>query len=319
MRQVTPHFLLRADRQEPERTPAEAGTSSRHHREGHAVAAGAIGPLPAWLDDESETTLPSCSRAAARRGMIIELFGPAAAGKTTLMRALQAAIAARGIPVRGISSALASSGAGRDATWLAGLLRASKVFGAVKGLMPGAPVDPLVGMLVGIFPPRQWNKALRVRRYLRHLCRSWNAAQECEGVVIFDQGFVNVLCSLALFSGYADGHALARGLALIPEPDLLVRVETPREQLEARLAKRLHEQGMFERLFMNDFPAALRQIDLVSLLDVLLAARHRRPMHVSWEDAAGLAGVVETIADAVASARVPDRSVASQRTAGGRQ
>ncbi|MBZ7925350.1 AAA family ATPase [Ensifer adhaerens] len=239
--------------------------------------------------------------------VIVELFGPAASGKTTLARALEAALDARGIAVRLVGSSRPAEkgseppGAGiRPPSALpAALARASKVFTALDALVPGVSVDPLVGQLIEILPPKSWTRAIRARRYLRNICGSWSAALTSDSVVIFDQGFMNSLCSLALFSGALSQHALSRGLSLVPAPDLLIRVETPREVLQARLEKRLRRQGVFERLFESDIQRSLRQIEISSMIDDLLKARGRHPMRVSWRDQDTLAMAVETIADEI--------------------
>ena len=246
-----------------------------------------------------------------RRALIIELFGPAAAGKTTLAWALGAALDARGIAVRVVSSARPAehpSPRGGNlpqplSALTAPLARASKVTGALGSLIPGAPVDPLVRQLMEILPPGNWARTIRMRRYLAQLCRSWNSALASDSVVIFDQGFLTSLCSLALalFAGPIDRGTLARGLALIPEPDLLVRLDTPRAVLEARLQKRLRRQSSLERLFEYDIDVWLRQIELSSTLDALLTERGRSSMRVSWIDRAGLASDVAAIAGEIVS------------------
>ena len=140
-----------------------------------------------------------------------------------------------------------------------------------------------------------------MRRYLAQLCCSWNSALASDSVVIFYQGFLTSLCSLALLAGPIDRRALARGLALIPEPDLLVRLDTPRAVLEARLQKRLRRQSSLERVFENDIDVSLRQIELSSTLNALLTERGRSSMRVSWIDRAGLASDVAAIAGEIVS------------------
>jgi hypothetical protein len=80
-------------------------------------------------------------------------------------------------------------------------------------------------------------------------------------------------------------------------------VETPREELQARLEKRLHRQGAFERLFESGIETSLRQIELSAILDDLLAERGRHSTPVSWRDRDGLAAAAEAIADGIVSRR----------------
>lgn len=249
--------------------------------------------------------------APAQRGLIVELFGPAAAGKTTLARALGGELAQRGVAVRVVSSARPAEKRredGRDRSrfplaMVAPLTRASKVFAALGTLAPAARLDPLVRELISTIPPGNWVRATRVRRYLAQLCDAWRAARASGEVVIFDQGFLTSLCSLALLGGPADQRALARGLALVPKPDLLVRIDTPRAVLAARLERRLQRQGLLERLFENEIEVSLRQADLATELDTLLDAHGCRSMHVRWLDHAELARVADRVAGEIVSRR----------------
>jgi len=236
-------------------------------------------------------------------GFIVELTGPAAAGKTTLARALEGALGARGVPARLVASLRPGErGSGHDrasSALMAPLSRATKLFGALGTLLPRDPAESLVRELMEALPPRGWIRSLRVRRYLRNLCRSWNAAQTAPYVSIFDQGFMNSLCSLALFSGLLDRNSLERGLSLVPVPDLLIRIDTPREILRVRLERRLGRQTRIERLFERDIESALRQFELSSCLDDLLADRGGPSLQVSWREEEGLATAVQAIADEI--------------------
>jgi thymidylate kinase len=267
-----------------------------HASDGQAPAVQARRPL--W---------PGQSTLAGRSSIIIELFGPAACGKTTLARALKRALADRGVPVLLVTSSRPAEKGLKEAhgvaVMAASLSRVSKLVTALGALTSGVSAEPLVAHLMELLPPRGWTRSLRVRRYLRNLCRSWSAALTSHNVVIFDQGFMNSLCSLALFSGFVDRNNLARGLSLVPEPDLLVRLDTPREVLQTRLERRLQGQAMIERLFERDIETALRQVELSSHLDDLLAERGRHPLHVSWRDSDGLARAVEAIVDEIMSRR----------------
>jgi thymidylate kinase len=109
-------------------------------------------------------------------------------------------------------------------------------------------------------------------------------AKDFNGVVIIDQGFATALCSLALLTPSADRHRIARALDLIPKPDLVIRLDAPREVLEARLRKRLGRQGLLERLFEFDLETSLRQIEITNELANMLQERGRRVTHVNCLD-----------------------------------
>jgi hypothetical protein len=109
-------------------------------------------------------------------------------------------------------------------------------------------------------------------------------ASTSDRIVIFDQGFLTALCSMALVARSVDRSVMVRGLALIPRPNLLVRLDAPRETLEARLRARLGRQGALERLFEFDLQTNLRQIETTSDVADMLQEQGGRMMHVSSLD-----------------------------------
>jgi len=266
---------------------------------------------PAVLEPEQKSLPPAQPGVNDRRrsqrigARVVELFGPAAVGKSTLARALAAEFAQRNVPVRLVASARpAEQGRGSNGSRSgerrflpAPVARAIKVFGALGVLMPGAPVDALVADLMAILPPGKWIRSIRMRRYSAALCRSWRSSESENGVVLFDQGFVTLLSSLALLSGPIDERSLARGLALIPKPDLLIRVDASRAVVAARLEKRLRRQSPLERMFENRIAVSLRQVDLSVTLDSLLEKHGQPVMRVSWRDRSEIQGIAAMIAD----------------------
>lgn len=247
------------------------------------------------------------SATLGRSGFIVELFGPAACGKTTFSRSLERALEGGGVQVRVVASSRPREEFPRKAratiAVTAPLSRAFKLFSALGGLAPVGLNDALGRQIIETLPPKGWIRQLRVRRYLRNLCRSWDAASTSKDVAIFDQGFMNSLVSLALSSDLVDRNSLARALSIIPAPDLLIRVDTPREVLKARLEKRLRHLGTIERHFERDIETALRQVELSSCLDDLLAERGRHSLHVSWSDRDDLEKTVGAVAGEILSRR----------------
>ena len=184
--------------------------------------------------------------------MIIELLGPPAAGKTTLAHALATALEKNGFDVQLIASSRPAEGRSvqvernRVLSWCrtalaAPLSRAAKLVSA-PALLAGARSDELTASLMDLMPPRTLLWSVRYRRFLSLLSRSWKMASTSDRIVIFDQGFLTALCSMALLAPSVDRSVIVRGLALIPRPNLLVRLDAPRETLEARLRARLGRQ-----------------------------------------------------------------------------
>lgn len=248
----------------------------------------------------------------AAGSLLIEIYGPPAVGKTTFARALVAALAERGIGAEIVASARPAEQAERrgaggvrrlGSKLSAPLARASKLFTAIFPASRGEPSDPLTGSLLEIFPPQNWLWAARLRRYLSALHRSWANAHRSGRAVIFEQGYLCALCTLFTVSGRTDLQTLAAGLDLIPVPDLLIRLDAPREVLEARLRRRLDRQPLLERFFEQDVEKSLRQSEFAAGLDELLAERGRRPLCFGNIDQGGADAAAEAVVQALARSR----------------
>jgi thymidylate kinase len=237
--------------------------------------------------------------------MIIELFGPPASGKTTLAHALATALETRGFDVQLIvSSRPAERGSiegdsKRALSWCrtalgAPLSRAAKLVSAAPILL-GAASDDLTESIMDLLPPRTLLRSVRCRRYLSVLSRSWKTASTSDRIVIFDQGYVTALCSMILLARPVDRSVIMRGLALIPRPNLLVRLDAPRKILEARLRARLGRQSAAERLFEFDLQTNLQQIETTSQVANVLQEQGGRMMHVRSLDCRRLEEAVDRI------------------------
>jgi thymidylate kinase len=237
--------------------------------------------------------------------MIVELFGPPAAGKTTLAHALASSLERNGCNVELIVS---SRPAERRPTKVestralfrcraalaAPLSRAAKLVSALPILL-GVQNDDITAKLMALLPPRTLLWSVRYRRYLSLLSNSWNLASTSDRIVVFDQGFVTALCSLVLLARSADRKIIGRGLELIPRPNLLVRLDAPSETLEARLRERLDRQGAVERLFEFDLRTNLEQIETTREVAHMLQEQGLRMMHVSCLDRRLLEEAVDQI------------------------
>jgi thymidylate kinase len=247
--------------------------------------------------------------------MIIELFGPPAAGKTTLARALATALEKNGFDVQLMASSRpAERGSvqaegNRALSWYrtavgAPLSRAAKLVSAAPALLAVARSDELTASLMELLPSRTVWWSVRFRRFLFLLSRSWTKASTSDRIVIFDQGFITLLCSMALLARSADRSVVARGLALIPRPHLLVRLDAPTETLEARLCGRLGRQGAIERWFEFDLQTSLQQIGMTSEVSHMLQQQGCHMLHVSSIDHRQLEIAVDRIVREIKLGRI---------------
>lgn len=251
---------------------------------------------------------PPMNRSADLRPVVVELFGPAASGKTTLAHALHLALEAAGCRSELVASARPAERAGNGSEpahatrrRLTGpLSRAAKIFGAIAEL---GSQDAVGAQLLTLFPPRSPLSQLRHRRYLARLNRALAADRALAEILILDQGYLSALCSLAARSGLAQAadasSILTRALDLTPPADLVVWVETPRAALEERLGERLARQTPLERLFELDLSTTMEQARLADVVRGLLRARGRPVVQVLGLGPTQLDGAVRQALGAV--------------------
>ncbi len=210
--------------------------------------------------------------------MIVELFGPPAAGKTTFARALVACMRAAGQPAELVSSYRPAE---RDPSPAArGTLGPSVVRRLARPVVELASLardragpgqdEPVAATLLRMFPPRSLLWSIRLRQYLRRLGASWHACASSPETVVFDQGFVQAVGSLVLLARDPAAQAIGPALDLIPRPDLLVSIETPPALLERRLIDRASGLSRAERLLELDLATNLRSVRILGDLQAEL-------------------------------------------------
>jgi hypothetical protein len=107
-------------------------------------------------------------------------------------------------------------------------------------------------------------------QYIARLSHSWYQASSTDHIVLFDQAYVQAVCSLAVVGRAADETVLARALNVTPKADLLIRLDAPRDVLKARLCERHRLQGAIERLFEFVLRRNLESIQVIDHLHDLL-------------------------------------------------
>ena len=153
--------------------------------------------------------------------------------------------------------------------------------------------------LMRLLPARDLQWAVRLRQYLWRLFRVWDTAALSPDAVVFDQAFVQAVCSLALLARAPDGARIGRALDAIPKADLLIQLDAPRDILAARLARREQRQGRVERLLELDLQTNLAFVEVIGDMQARLRARGRPALRLECADQRTLQAGVETAGAAV--------------------
>ena len=212
--------------------------------------------------------------------MIIELFGPPAAGKTTYARNLAAYLKGRGRAVELILSFRPAETLERDGIGppppqplaaMRRLMRPAIEYLACLGHMSvGSRQTRIASELLALLPPASPVSLVRLHQYITRLETSWRLVEQSDATVIIDQGFVQAVCSLVLHVRTPSASAIEQALALIPKADQLIRIDAPKYLLRTRLEARRRGQSWIERRFEFDTETSLRSIEVLNMLDPIL-------------------------------------------------
>lgn len=225
--------------------------------------------------------------------MIIEIFGPPAAGKTTFVVSLATALRERGhvvetmISSRPAETRPAPRVGDMSAVPLPAVVRRlARPFSEIVKLArnPGASSPGQAAELIRLLPPRSAIWFVRLAQYLLRLNTTWQRAKGKDHIVLFDQAYVQAVCSLILLGRPANEARVMQLLDRIPHPDLLIQLEAPEPVLEARLRDRSRDQSAMERFFEFDLTTNLDSIRVIKDLDRLMKVQGRPMISASSLD-----------------------------------
>jgi thymidylate kinase len=240
--------------------------------------------------------------------MIVELFGPPGAGKTTFAQAMAARLREHGYAVDLNLSHRPGEFSSRDTLSksdrrrrhvLPMISRVALPFGKMLSMVrhPFAVSRDVRAALtlVRVMPPSDFLWQLRLTQYLMRLSRTWAQATAAGRIVLLDQAYVQAVCSLAMLSGTTDETLISRALDRTPKSDLAVLLSAPTEVVEMRLRDRERHASRMERLLELDLTTSLKSLAIVECLDAILRKKGMQVVSAASLDQVSLRESVDRV------------------------
>lgn len=253
--------------------------------------------------------------------MIIETFGPPGAGKTTFTEALAQRLHERGYAVDlMLTLPRIENPVLRVGGFIPAIVRVAHAIAADVAILC-RPSENIQGLrlawnLLRLMPPKHIIWWIRLSQYVMRFSCVWSNSHRNRPnrIVIFDQGFVQVACTLALFSE-ATAETIARAMTLRARSDLLIRFNAPIDMLAKRLHQRVDEKPGMEKWFEADVQTFLKAKPIVDYVETLLAATGDSMIRIDSLDHARLNEAIDIIEKAIAAGDNGGRSSSPNRAA----
>lgn len=244
--------------------------------------------------------------------MIVEFFGPPAAGKTTLAVALAERLNEGGFDVqlrlssRPGEESLGRMGDGRHASRSPLGLTARRLLRPAYELTVAAmqsSTDRCDGhysdLLARELARGQILRFLRIKQYLIRLANAWTRAMRKKEICIFDQGYIQIIATIMLYQPDLSDAELVALADMAPKSDLVIFVDTSVDEIETRLVQRRRMLGRMGWLFEDDLGAVRRRALAAAHLDALLNQSGRKVLSIRSGDDASLDRCIRCVEGAI--------------------
>lgn len=244
--------------------------------------------------------------------MIIELLGAPGVGKTTLARMLSERLKDRQIPIElrlsyrpakrlnqaGVTPEARRNGPSAIVRRIARpAIEMLKIESNTFGRSPDAAISE---KLLHVLKPINVLWSVRLRQYIRRLSYAWLRAEQASSITLFDQGFAQAICSLAIVASDRSEWRIERALREAPSADLVIRLTAGDDVIAKRLRVRERSQSRMERILELDFDTNLKMARAVDTVYDELLRLGRPTISIETHDDIALAGALTVLESEIA-------------------